>query len=120
MSGPWRWRALPELRGVPGPDWRERDADAGEPRTWSARIVPSRLWIAVTADGELAWPKVGGQWHVDVSAPDQHNPHRTHRRWPQLIRLRVPRRLVERGRITPAVVPDKRAARTLRTLLPPQ
>jgi hypothetical protein len=110
---------------LPGPDWRERDADAGEPRTWSARIVPSRVWTAVTADGELdfdaVWPvKVGGQWHGDVSALDQHNPHRTHRRWPQLIGLRVARRLVERGRITHALVPDNRAARKLRTLRPPE
>jgi hypothetical protein len=106
---------------LPGRDWREREAD--EPRTWSARIVPTRVWSAVTQDGALdfdaAWPvKVGGRWHGNVRALDQHNPHRVHRRWPQLVGLRVARRLLERGRITHAVVPDTRAARKLRTLRP--
>jgi hypothetical protein len=106
---------------LPGRDWREREAD--EPRSWSARIVPSKVWSAVTRDGELdfdeAWPvKVGGRWHGDVSALDPHNPHRVHRLWPQLIGLRVARRLLERGRITHAALPDTRAARKLRTLRP--
>jgi len=106
---------------LPGADWRERDE--GEPRTWSARIVPSRAWCAVTRDGALgfdkAWPvKVCGRWHGNVGALDRHNPYRTARQWPQLVGLRVARRLMERGRITHAVVPDTRAARKLRTLRP--
>jgi len=110
---------------LPGEDWRERDAEAGAPRAWSARIVPTKVWRSVTMDGALdfdgAYPvRIGGRWHGDLRRVDERDGRHVVKLWPQLIGLRVARRLMERGRITHAVVPDTRAARKLRTLRPPE
>jgi hypothetical protein len=106
---------------MPGLDWRERDAD--EPRAWSARIVPTKVWRSVTMEGALdfddAYPvRIDGRWHGDLRRVDERDGRHVVKHWPQLIGLRVARRLMERGRITHAVVPDTRAARKLRTLRP--
>lgn len=106
---------------LPGRDWREREAD--EARTWSVRIVPTKVWRSVTMDGALdfddAYPvRIDGRWHGDLRKVDERDGRHVVKHWPQLVGLRVARRLFERGRITHAVVPDTRTARKLRTLRP--
>lgn len=88
-----------------------------DPRRWTARIVPVELWRAVTLDGARDFDLGLFDFRAATLASDPLR--RQTARWPQLVGLRVARRLLERGRISHAVVDSPRTARKLRTVFPP-
>lgn len=102
---------------LPGLDPEDRfNGEDMDPRRWTARLVPTDLWRAVSADGARDFELSLFDYRAGTPASDPLR--KKTERWPQLVGLRVARRLVERGRVSVAVVDSARTAKKLGVLRP--